>query len=150
MSDCFIILAQCGSTYFLTEQGQTQLELELPTNLQPLASCKLVTKNLNEPSKNREVSLYFWHIPNKKLIQEFEWTKSIYDLPLYFGVGFVQDIRLHEGKFTILLFSQYTSGNNKPGKFRVIQFDPQYKPSAGWLARISSAVKSIYYAFPGK
>ncbi|MBA2367797.1 MAG: F-box protein [Candidatus Protochlamydia sp.] len=95
-------------------------------------------------------TLYFWHIPTKKLIQEFEWEKLIYDMPLYFGVGLVQDVRLHEGKLTVLLSSQHTSVSNKPGKVRIIQFDPQSKSQQGWMHSIYSTIQSIYYSFPGK
>jgi hypothetical protein len=95
-------------------------------------------------------TLYFWHIPTKKLIQELEWEKLIYDMPLYFGVGLVQDVRLHAGKLTILLSSQHTSDSNKPGKIRIIQFDPQFKSQQGWMNSIYSTIQSIYYSFPGK
>lgn len=96
-------------------------------------------------------TLYFWHLPTKKLIQELEWEKLVYDEPLYTGSGFVQDVRLHEGKLTILLSSQHnTPGSNKPGKFRIIQFDPQFKQGTGWMSSIYATVKGLYYSFPGK
>jgi hypothetical protein len=56
LSDRYVILAHYGNTYFLTEQARSPL-LELPTDLQPLASYKLITKNFQDPSKDKVVSL---------------------------------------------------------------------------------------------
>lgn len=98
----------------------------------------------------QEHTVYFWHIPTKKLIQKFEWAKFIYDVPLYLESAFVQDMRFQDGNLTILLSSLHTRDSNKPGKFRVIQFDSQSVSQQGWISSIYSTISSIYYAFPGQ
>jgi len=98
-------------------------------------------------------TLYFWHIPTKTCIQEFEWTQSIYDVPLWTEAARIQDVHLFEGKLAILLSTGHTPLSNKPAQFRIIQFDPQYSaPSGLWgvCSRVCSAVKGAYYAFPGE
>lgn len=95
----------------------------------------------------------FWHILAQKCIQEFDWTKSIYDLPLWLGNCLIQDIRLSDGKLTILLSTEHAPFSNQPSKFRLIQFDPQntYQNGlSGIIKNIYSFVTGIYYAFPGK
>ncbi len=55
-SDRNTLLGQHGDTYFLTPQGKHQW-LEFSTDLQPLASHKLVAINIKDRTKNREFSL---------------------------------------------------------------------------------------------
>jgi hypothetical protein len=98
-------------------------------------------------------TINFWHIPTRKCIQKFEWTKSIYDLPLYFKDAFIQDICFSDSKLTLLLSTEHTDSSNKPAKFRLIQFDAQNEPQKGLgkaINSIISTVKQVYYAFPGK
>jgi hypothetical protein len=97
-------------------------------------------------------TIYFWHIPTKTCIQKFEWTKAIHDALLYFGEAQVQDVRFTEGKLTILLAPVYMPGRRISAQFRMIQFDPLNITSEGIrgvVSRISTAVKGLYYAFPG-
>ncbi len=55
--DRYILLGQHGTTYFLTPQEQTSLNVELPTDLQPLASHQLVAINIQDPRRKCEFSL---------------------------------------------------------------------------------------------
>ena len=98
-------------------------------------------------------TLYFRHIPTKKCILEFEWTKAFYDLALYCDMVRVQDIHFADGKLTILLTTGHVEGSLRPAQFRVIQFDPlNIIPSGLWgtMNRVFSATKGLYYAVPGK
>lgn len=56
-SNRYVFLSQYDNTYFLTPQGKTSLELELPNDLQPLESHKLVAISIKDPSKKCEFSL---------------------------------------------------------------------------------------------
>lgn len=107
----------------------------------------LIYKNPHEQAVN------FWHIPTQHCIQKFDWTKSIYDLAPLLGDRHIQDIRLSNGKLTILLSTEHTPLSNKPAKFRLIQFDPQNTYQEGWSGffnKICSSIKGVYCAFPGK
>ncbi len=98
----------------------------------------------------QEHTLYFWHIPTKKCIQQFEWTGAIYNFPLWCEMARVQDVLFSEGKLTIWLSSGHTS--NRPAQFGIIQFDPQFMTPTGWrgmFSRIYSAVKGAYFALTG-
>jgi hypothetical protein len=99
-------------------------------------------------------TLYFWHIPTKACISEFEWTKTFYDLALYCDKAKVQDIHFADGKLTILLTTEHVEGSNRPAQFRVIQFDPLHTIPSGLLlglvSRIFATLKGLYYAVPGK
>ncbi len=101
----------------------------------------------------REYPVNFWHIPTKKHIQKFDWTKAIYDLPLSVGDCLVQDLRLSQGKLTFLFSTAHTPLSNQPAKYRLIQFNPQHAYEQGFtglLKRVFTVVKSVYYAFPGR
>jgi hypothetical protein len=99
-------------------------------------------------------TLYFWHIPTKACISEFEWTKTVYDLALYCDKAKVQDIHFADGKLTILLTTEHVEGSNRPAQFRVLQFDALYTIPSGLLlrsvSRMFATVKGLYYAVPGK
>jgi hypothetical protein len=103
-----------------------------------------------EPVKN---TLYFFQIPSKQRIHEFEWSKAVWDLPLFIKTARVQGIHYKEGKLTILLSGGHPSRNSiNPVQFRLFQFDLQASnpPSVGGkINSIWSFVKEAYYALPG-
>lgn len=97
--------------------------------------------------------VYFWHLHAKKCLQKFDWTKTVYDLPMLVGNGVVQDIRFERGRLTVLLSSGHVPHSNRPVGYRLVQFDPQRPTQSGiWgmLNTIYETIKGIYYAFPGK
>jgi hypothetical protein len=102
----------------------------------------------------QEHTLYFWHIPTKKCLQKFEWTRAVYDFALYFDNARVQDIRFADGKLTILISAGHVPSSNRPAQFRLFQFDPlNTVPSGrvwGLMHRVFTAAKGLYYAVPGK
>jgi hypothetical protein len=104
-----------------------------------------------EPLKN---TLYFFHIPSKQRVHEFEWSKAVWDLPLFIKTARVQDIHYKEGKLTILLSGGHQSQKSiNPVQFRLFQFDLQASnPPSVWgkINSVWSFVKGAYYALPGK
>lgn len=76
-----------------------------------------------DPLKN---TLDFFHIPLNRRIHEFEWSKAVWDLPLFIKTARVQDIHCKEGKLTILLSAgHYSRISINPVQFRLFQFDLQ-------------------------
>lgn len=143
------VLTATGEFIHTICQKLTDVEVDTPTMYQ-YPHFSHLSGNILAYKHPQKHTLYFWHIPTKRLVQELEWIKLIYDMPLYLDYGLVQNVRLHESKLTILLSSQHESGSNKPGKFRVVQFDSQSISQHGWMNRIFSIIPSLYYAFPGK
>lgn len=75
-------------------------------------------------------TLSFYHILWKKTILEFDWTKRLYEPPLYPDNASVQDICWADNKLTILsTIVERDERFTKSALFRVIQFDPLHTGS---------------------
>lgn len=155
MNEEFIVLTCGNQLLILNTKGELIHHITPPIeddlySHNPSTCAHLAGNILTYKDPQDDNSIYFWHLPTKRRVQKFVWTASVIDGPLAWGTGYVQHIRLFEGKLTILLSSEHTPGSNKPGKYRLIQFDTASKPEIGGIIdRVISTVKEIYYSYPG-
>lgn len=67
-------------------------------------------------------TVYFWFLHSKECLQEIDLTKKV----KFSSEEVIQNMCFVESKLTLLLSSGHIPLSNKPGKYRLVQFDSDY------------------------